>query len=56
MQIARAVEKETHTLKKNTCALEEHRLILECIKNKDKDGAEKAIRRNINSMRINLGI
>lgn len=56
MRIARAVEKETQTRKKNQRALEEHRLILECIKNKDRVGAEKATRNNIMSMRKNLGI
>ena len=56
MRIARAVEKETHTRKKNKCAMEEHRSILECIKNKDRPGAEKAMRENIMSMRKNLGI
>ena len=56
MRIARAVEKETQTKKKNQCALEEHRTILACIKNKDRMGAEKATRINIMSMRKNLGI
>jgi len=56
MHIARAVEKETHTREKNKCALNEHQAILECIKNKDKLGAEEAMRKNISSMKKNLGI
>jgi DNA-binding FadR family transcriptional regulator len=56
MYIARAQEKETHTRKKNKCALQEHRLILDCIKNKDQFGAQKAMLINIMSMKRNLGI
>jgi DNA-binding GntR family transcriptional regulator len=56
MHLARAIEKETHTHEKIQCALDEHRIILECIRNKDKLGAEKAIIVNIMSMRKNLEI
>ncbi len=56
MHIARAVEKEIHTREKIERALKEHQLILECIKNKNRRGAEKAIRINIKSMRRNLEI
>jgi len=56
MHIARAQEKVTQTLKKTTCALEEHRVIVECIKKKDLAGARKAVLANIMSMRRNLGI
>ncbi len=55
MHIARAVEKEVDTRERIECALKEHRSILECIKNKDRLGAEKAMRHNIRSMRRNLG-
>ncbi|MBE3129543.1 MAG: GntR family transcriptional regulator, partial [Acidobacteria bacterium] len=56
MKIARAVEKQTHTKEKNECALKEHRLILNCIKRKDRTGAKKAMHDNIMSMRTNLGV
>ena len=56
MRIARAVEKETQTQKKSRCALEEHRAILRYIENKDRAGAERATRKNIMSMRVNLGL
>jgi DNA-binding GntR family transcriptional regulator len=56
MHLARAIEKETHTHKKIQCALDEHRMILECIRKKDKFEAEKALIINITSMRRNLGI
>jgi len=56
MHIARAQEKVTHTRKKTTCALQEHRLIVECIKKKDLAGARKAVLANIMSMRKNLGL
>jgi DNA-binding GntR family transcriptional regulator len=56
MHIARAMEKETHTQKKIKTSLKEHWSILECIENKDRLGAEKAMRNNIISMKRNLGI
>lgn len=56
MKIARAVEKQTQTKEKNERALREHRLILKCIKQKDADGAKKAMHANIGSMRANLGV
>jgi len=56
MHIARAMEKETHTREKTKTSLKEHWSILKCIKNKDRLGAEKAMRNNIMSMKRNLGI
>ncbi|MCJ7565394.1 MAG: GntR family transcriptional regulator [Candidatus Aminicenantes bacterium] len=56
MHIARAIEKEKYTQNKIKRSHEEHRLIVKCIKNKDKLGAKKAIRNNIMSMKRNLGI
>jgi DNA-binding GntR family transcriptional regulator len=56
MRIARVFEKKTMPEEKNKATLQEHKEILECIKNKDKDGAARAIVTNITTMKINMGI
>jgi DNA-binding GntR family transcriptional regulator len=56
MQIARTIEKKTMPEQKNKITAEEHGKILDCIKNKDVDGAIEAIVKNITRMKINMGI
>ncbi|MDC7234591.1 MAG: GntR family transcriptional regulator [Spirochaetales bacterium] len=50
----RSLEKKVHPEEKNRQTLEEHQVIFEAIKNKDKKAAKKAISLNINTMRNNL--
>lgn len=56
MHIAREMEKKVLPREKNEITLKEHRVILECIKNGDKEAAKEALRVNISRMRANLGI
>lgn len=56
MIIARMLEKKDQPKLKNEITLEEHKVIMEAIKNRDKQEASKAIRTNIKTMKANLGL
>ncbi|MBM7583425.1 DNA-binding GntR family transcriptional regulator [Caldicoprobacter guelmensis] len=56
MQIVRKLEMYEDKIGKNINALEDHKKILEAIRNKDKEKAETAVKNNIESMKKNLGL
>jgi len=56
MQIARGIEKKTNPKMKNELTLQEHKNILEAIKNRDVEAAKEAIKINIRTMKANLGL
>lgn len=56
MRIARFIEKKSSPAEKNLATFKEHSKILECIKNKDKNGAIAAITNNIETMKKNMNI
>lgn len=56
MHIARDIEKKTNPKQKNELTYQEHKVILEAIKNKDTEKAKMAIRTNIRTMKGNIGI
>lgn len=56
MRITRAIEKETDPETKNRQTLQEHRNIFQAIKSGNIENAQKAVIKNITSMKENLGI
>lgn len=56
MNIARFIEKKVSPKEKNMITLKEHRNILQCIKERDKISAKKAVKENIERMKKNMGI
>jgi DNA-binding GntR family transcriptional regulator len=56
MQIARSLEKKTHAEEKIRRSVEQHRVILNSIKTRNKTEARDAVIRNVEQLRLHLGV